>query len=393
MTKPHRIDAFAGMRGLAAFSVAFHHLPHLHVDEAINQLLRDCMRGPGCGVPFFFVISGFVLAYRYHMEFTTPTKAGVVNYYTGRFARIWPVHLFTLFLAFFYSPNPLHQNRLDAAVVNACLIQTWLPNSVYTHSFNSVTWSLSIEIFFYLALPFIVWRLPTFNHIQGLAICVIAWLVPFSMALYLIANPTPWEQYLVVYCPVTRMGEFLIGVVIGLFYVRNGSLLPAHVSRSSTVLWSLLEASTVVVAALFVYSGPAVPQLLRSNGYYTLPVAAIIGVFAFQRGLLSNVFTWSGLRYFGEISFAFFMVHCIVFVCLNSIFPGPMPSWSRANLYLLVAAAVAVVVHHVIEIPASRILVRIANPIQKQSTCLPEGERKSAQGIIGATDQRLAQEA
>src|SRR5262245_5757928 len=52
-------------------------------------------------VAFFFVLSGFVLAYTY------PNLEGVgsLNFYWRRFARLWPLYVCAVALAFFVDPE------------------------------------------------------------------------------------------------------------------------------------------------------------------------------------------------------------------------------------------------------------------------------------------------
>jgi len=353
MARVPRLDTLTGLRGLASLNVAVTHLPHLQRDESISLAFRRCLMSPGMGVQFFFILSGFILAYRYHQDFTTLKSPTIKRYYLSRFARIWPLHLLTLGFAFFLSPNPNHQNRLDSAILNAGLVHSWAPVELYAQSFNSVTWTLSIEVFFYLWVPFLLWGCARSlaTPAQLLAMALPIWLLAAAQSMYLSMSPSPIATYMVAVCPLVRMGEFLIGVLLALAFVRGGQTSQGATTRREAIEWTVVEGITLFFLASLIYWAHAVPLYLRLNGYYTISLAILILVFARQKGYLSRFFASSGPRYFGEISFAFFMVHCMVFVALDKLAPPDLGSWERAALYLQCAGLVAALVHHTVELP------------------------------------------
>src|SRR5215210_2308376 len=159
---PPRLDALTGLRALAAAGVAVAHMPHLQAAPDLPPLLKRLALEGGVGVPFFFVLSGFVLAYTYHARLAAPTRGELGRYYVARVGRIWPVHLLALGLAALAmaagAPIGPGEGSVGAAVANAFLVHAWLPVPVaYLESFNPVAWSLSVEVFFYLALPLVLW--------------------------------------------------------------------------------------------------------------------------------------------------------------------------------------------------------------------------------------------
>jgi peptidoglycan/LPS O-acetylase OafA/YrhL len=226
--------------------------------------------------------------------------------------------------------------------------------------YNSVSWTLSIEMFFYLCLPFVICMLSRSRvGWSGLMWLVLpCWLLPLSLAIYLTVNPQPWAVYAVAICPLVRLGEFLVGVILGLVFVRSGLRSRPVTTVLLKLAWTVLEVGSVVLVATFVYQGYAFPFLVRANGYYTVVVAMTIFIFACQNGYISALLSTSGPRYLGEISFAFFMVHGLVFVALNRLFPGEIDPRSRAVLYFQMAAAMAILVYHGFELPVQWLLGR-----------------------------------
>src|SRR5579885_2444245 len=96
MPTPSRLAALTGLRFQAALAVAGCHLGELTHNPDYGPIFRHMVGEGAAGVPFFFVLSGFVLAYSYRDRLARPAAGAVGAYYRSRFARIWPLHLAAL---------------------------------------------------------------------------------------------------------------------------------------------------------------------------------------------------------------------------------------------------------------------------------------------------------
>ncbi len=364
MATAPRLDALTGLRFVAALGVALAHMPHLIADASIPRLVRQFFAEGGIGVPFFFVLSGFVLAYAYHERLARPGRAPLKEYYFSRIGRVWPVHLLTLVLAWVLVTHPTQPNTALSAVLNALLLHAWPPNLAHVQTFNSVSWTLSIEAFFYLCLPLLLWRAARWNATPlRLTLATLPLLV---IALTLTACLSPhakwWSLYFGSICPLARMGEFVIGMLLGLAFVRE----PYSVRARPSLRWTLYELGAVLLVAVLIHRSPHVPLLMRASGYYTVGVALVVAVFARQRGYLSAAMASRVPRYLGEISFSFFMMHFVVFVQLQErIPPDALGSWERAALHLGAATLAASVVHHTFEAPLRTWVGKLGKPRRK----------------------------
>src|SRR5262245_19799262 len=90
-------------------------------------------------------------------------------------------------------------------------------------------------------------------------------------------------------------------------------------------------------------------------------MAAVVFVFAHQRGIVSRALTTRVPVYLGGISFSFFMVHGIIFSALTPLTwldsAGP---WVRTAVHLLTAGAVAAAVNRWYEMPIRTWITRPA---------------------------------
>ncbi len=109
------------------------------------------------GVSFFFVLSGFILAYNYHNRLENLRSGILTSFYIARFAKIYPVHLLMLCISIPHTildEQRFHLGHIyQRAVANIFLVQSYIPKVEYYFTFNAVSWSLSNEVFFYLFFP------------------------------------------------------------------------------------------------------------------------------------------------------------------------------------------------------------------------------------------------
>ena len=108
--------------------------------------------GGDCGVAFFFILSGFVLSYRYGPSLQD-NSYNHQRFLRRRLSKLYPLHL--LCLAAWLLMN--RQTIDPRTVTNALLLQSWIPRADYYFSCNAVSWFLSSLFFCYLVFPF-AWR-------------------------------------------------------------------------------------------------------------------------------------------------------------------------------------------------------------------------------------------
>src|ERR1051325_12098355 len=88
------IKSLTAFRFLAAMAVFIFHLPDFQGHRNNIYFPKGYV-----GVTFFFILSGFVLAYNYHDKFLSLDRGGIKKFYLARFARVYPVHFLTFLAA------------------------------------------------------------------------------------------------------------------------------------------------------------------------------------------------------------------------------------------------------------------------------------------------------
>lgn len=295
--RPENLPALTALRFFAAGAiVAFHAGAQFGLFRA--GILAN-------GVSFFFVLSGFILAYNYR-----DLPEGTGRYFVSRFARIWPLHLVTFLLA--WLALTLAGGFLPA-VANLLLLHAWFVRPDYVFSYNAVSWSISVEAFFYLLLPLLLVARRLGSIVAGVATAsfVAAWLVG-QAGLF----DAQTQRHFSLQFPPMRLGEFAFGVLVARWFVEGRAkhrLLSGTMAEVGALLFVLVWLLLLREAAIS----------LRENGNIALsawlglcagfPIfGLLICIFANGSGALSRLLSSRPLVLLGEISFATYMWHQLV---------------------------------------------------------------------------------
>ena len=345
------LPSLSALRFFAASTIVIHH------GIGTNQLPRPALPFDQA-VSFFFVLSGFILTYRY--EGMSGWRS-IKPYLVARFARLWPAHLVTAIAAVLIVPE------LDWLLLpNLALVHAWIPVPIVYFSYNAVSWTISTEAFFYLAFIFLIvnWRRA---WPWKLALCLLLLAAMFASVSFV--QPPKFEpgsissHGLLYISPLARLLEFAVGMVSFLLY-RRASKLPRSIA-----LWTALEAASV---AFLVWCTVTIPftriglqYLPRGSEEYlghaglwpAFPL--VILVFAVGRGLLSRLVSNRVLVALGEASYSLYLVHLLVFIVLTR--HASMNGFSGLAAGCAISLCLSVILWRYWEMPARQIIKRAAD--------------------------------
>ncbi|WP_428243459.1 acyltransferase family protein [Gynuella sp.] len=294
-----KIDALTSLRFFAACAVLFSHLRFFgDSDSAFLRTLYSKVFWEGyIGVTFFFILSGFILSYSYQQRLHK--DHGLKAFYVARVARIYPLHLLTLLLAIPWLTLIGEQPSALTYGMNALLLQGFSPDRHVHFSINLPAWSLSSEIFFYALFPLLI--LLKNRLLLGLWVLCLGWQ---GIMLSPLLNNESRHFWMYVF-PVSRLMDFCTGMLLYRLYCRM-------VERIKPTQATLMQSGAVVLLALFFALKGKVPQTLRYDLYYLLPMALLILAFSFSTGTLSRWISGRVLIILGEVSFSLYLVHYLV---------------------------------------------------------------------------------
>lgn len=384
-TKNKRLDQLTALRFFAAIMVVFHHL-------AGTLGVKSTPLNLGQGVSFFFVLSGFILAYVYP-KFNNASE--IRRFFLARWARLWPAYLAAFLIgailtSYSWSPGTL--------IAHLTMLQGWIPVSAYYFSYNGVAWSVSTEFFFYVVFPLLILFQPRASGVLllGATAVLLAWLLLVErLGLPDYGSPATadgmkiTQNGLVYISPVSRVFEFIFGVVVaGLWRSRTWSW-----SRS---LSTLLEVSVIALCFFSIYytsvvsrslaatMGEAAATWVMHSGSF-LAFGLLVLVFAVGRGWVSKLLANPMLVILGEISFSIYLIHNIflTFYLKNAA----NFYWLGNSLGLAVFFGVLIVSAYLIwvcvEQPGRQILVR-SRPAASQSAASSRRAHASGYAAIAA---------
>ncbi|HEY1801240.1 MAG TPA: acyltransferase [Terriglobales bacterium] len=291
-SKRSPLPALTGIRIFAAYYVVMYHTGAGYFGRhgAPAVILRLLDKGY-LAVSLFFILSGFILVYTYQGKISGPEN--ILRFWEARFARIYPVYL--LALGFMFPPLAKTLTAAQRLAV-LCMVQAWIPGRPDLQgAWNFPAWSLSVEAFFYLAFPLIVLAL---NRVSTAGLCR---LVGLLLAVIAIGNLTrlaglwyvavTWVRY--VPLPVLRLPEFIVGMALGLTFLRA----PAWRYSGLISVVSLLCAITILCLPLGRWASVVV-----------IPFAILMISLAYQRGPVARLLSNRIIILLGSASYAVYLL-------------------------------------------------------------------------------------
>jgi peptidoglycan/LPS O-acetylase OafA/YrhL len=357
---PQDLKALTSLRFFAALMIAMLHLME-DFDAPWRFLSPDSLRQ---GVTFFFVLSGFILTHVYL------DKPGLTarRFMTLRLARLYPSHIAALVLLLallpwklivYQSPSP--DVTGPAFIAKILLLDSFVPTAPVQYAANGVSWSISTELFFYLAFPFLIVGLRE-DWLKKLAlaalVCAAVYLGAAALGLPIPATRADVAtiSQLGYSNPLARGFEFTLGMATYVLWERH-----LRDRAATPLIWTLLEFAALGLALGWTFYGaealawrlPPLGHLWLDASGSCFAFAILIAVFARARGAIGRALSWRFFVWLGEISFSFYIVHQIVLRAFAYYWGAAAPIVVAFAACLIVAAAN----HHAIETPARRLIL------------------------------------
>ena len=246
--------------------------------------IRAFDAGGDCGVTFFFLLSGFVCSLSYGKSLREDVFC-YGDFIGKRIRKLYPLHLLCLLFYLLGSHAPLDMKVL----LNALLLQSWVPDADWYFSCNSVSWFLSSLLFCYLVFPWVYRHLSKHLTLAVLvAYATVYWLTPYDRV----------NAVLYVF-PAVRFVDFYIGMLLFRFYERKGNL-----PFPKGTEWLLI---VVLMLALAVY--PFTDDKLRNAPLYWVVLIPLILVFVQEKGTVSCLLKKKPMLFLGSLTMPFFLTH------------------------------------------------------------------------------------
>ena len=331
------IQSLNALRFIFAFFVFLSHLNYIIPEENRfwSSLYRYLFREGYVGVSFFFMLSGYILAYRYANSLTQKTFSFKI-FLNRRLARIIPMYYLGLLVALPLSYGEfLVGDRLfyfKKLLTNVLLFQSLIPISDFYFSFNGVSWSVATELIFYLSFPVLMSFLLKKESLKKTILIITAAILIIATMLL----KTPNAYYWLYISPYLRLADFTMGICLFLTLQKKGSL----ISKNNASQW---EFHALGVFVIFLLLQAHVHANFKVGVFYWIPIAGIIGVFATSgsQGKLSSFLSHRIWQKLGHISFSFYLLHDSVFKYYKIYLLDKIPSiWTGLAIFLLLLTCI-----------------------------------------------------
>ena len=206
-----KLPQIQGLRGIAILAIAVSHGEFLYAADGSKAFGW----WGALGVELFILMSGFLSCYWHFGEaqpaFSIRSSSTRIRQKLGKYV---PLHLVTLAIALPFAYQGLLAGKLSAwtaLVMNASLLQTWIPRTSFYFSYNGVSWFLSLMVFLVIVTP----RMIAWLQQQSVraVIFMMAGVLAFEWAWTVLVMPASegvrhWLAYV---CPVVRSLDLILG--------------------------------------------------------------------------------------------------------------------------------------------------------------------------------------
>lgn len=269
-------------------------------------------------VDYFFILSGFVLTHAYKDKVSSP---GFVKKFTrDRIARLYPLHLVTIFILMFMSiwfteitsgqwieqGWAYQDGRTNTLALNLLLLNN-VGLTPGGPSWNAPAWSISVEFWINLLLAVLAIMIRRFI----LAFCAIAFLLCYSILFVKIGSLGDFYQnigYL-----NTGLLRGLAGMSAGMLcYAAYRKLLPVAVRIKPVVIGTAIALTAI---QFWLIAGGV---KFTHSEFLIVPVSGVtVLAVALAESMRKPSRIDGALEWLGECSYSIYMTHWMVLVFIN----------------------------------------------------------------------------
>lgn len=369
--KARYLSNLTPLRGIAALLVAI-----FHFEMAIARFVpaRQTMFFEKCYlmVDLFFVMSGFIMLHVYGDSFRRSFRPEELRkFLVARFARTYPLHLFTLLLLVVivmwltpWGKPPIILEQPRDILPNVFLLQSFGVDKIY--NWNIPSWSISAEWGAYLLFPFLALSINRKKAVSALLLILFV-VAAYYAIMYLLPRKNPLNPGMPVphninttfdYGFLRGIAGFITGMLIYLLFQ-----LPAVRRVFGHDFTSVLILGLVVTAMHFALNDALVVVLF----------AALVLNFAGNSGYLHRICDNGVAQYLGNISYSIYLMqiflqepfsHGIRLPGVTGLGRGKFNIDFSSGLrycvvYLLTLVAISTITYYGVEKPCRRFINRV----------------------------------
>lgn len=330
--------------------------------------------GGWLGVDIFFVLSGYLITQILLTEHTRTGTVSLRNFYVRRLLRLYPALLVALVLgsAFYNILGDGGSTVSESGKVTvtgdatffgylrtAASAGTYVENFFFALrgtelGFFGHTWSLAVEMQFYLVWPpLLVWLLLRGKNLTRWVLGGIA----VSYALMVLQSaPEHLALSNAYYLPWTRSWELLVGALVAILAARPDAR-PARLLGRRPIGWMIVAGLGLVILVAATYSILVVPRVMLWEAPIAVVFTALLIAHLNAVGTTGAgaVLAWKPLVWIGKLSYGIYLIHYPTLWILRNHELTSSHAMLTFVLVMAISTTVAAGSFYLVETPALRL--------------------------------------
>ena len=354
-----KLDFIDSLRGIAVLMVL---MVHSRGNEVLPEFMHMIINTGSRGVQLFFILSALTLFLSFEYR-SKNEKRPVLNFFIRRFFRIAPLFYIAVFYYLFqngFGKRYWLGDENEITIYNILSNLTFL-NGFNPHWINSIvegSWSIAIEMLFYLTIPLL------FKYIKNINQAILFFMLSMVFSFYLniifmrnplIENEALWGEYLFFYFP-NQLPIFAIGIIMYFICFKTDKI--GEISGNTILLFGGLLYIQLSLGYLF----------LSFHIFYGI-IFLIVGLtlYRYKNKLLVNSF----LSYVGKLSYSIYLNHAAVLFLMyklnfTTFFNMGITDYSIRFLFLLFFTIIlSYLTHRFVELPSQKFGNKLINYFEK----------------------------
>lgn len=308
-----KFGSLTGLRALAAIIIFVYHnrkfgrnfFPDI-IDRFFNEF--------HIGVALFFVLSGFLITYNYYEKFNMFNTQSYFKYLWIRIARVYPIYLIIICCKYVFTTCP---PTLEV-MMNLTLLKGYFFKYLLTGLPQS--WSLTVEITFYILAPFIFWFIAHYGILKTIASLTAISILSFAVAFGFDYYKIPSAQFLfpshffIIGTFQGRFMEFIMGCLLALHLKSIKNIWFFRIQKHNTIIGS--TGILLCMAAMMHFQTSIWTHGFENNfgamiHNLILPIfiAIMIKGLINEPSLFSKLLSTKVFEQLGYASFIFYLIH------------------------------------------------------------------------------------
>lgn len=305
--------SLTGLRAVAAYMVFLMHFNPADENNFFFKIFSQFYSG----VSIFFILSGFLITYRYSEGFSI-SSSWILKYLKNRIARIYPLYFFltsaTLIVSLFTTIGNdfTFVENLKQQLFIYFLNITFLRGFFFEFLFSMISqgWSLTVEETFYLTAPLMWYFREKINLLLwvfilfciGNLFCIIG--VFFPVKGFFVS-----EIFMLKFTFFGRAIQFVAGMILAKSVLIKKQLF----FKNKTYIGLLVTIISIVSLALVWKVSSVYFSILIDNFLLTAGVSILILGLIEENTLVSRVLSNKFVNLLGKSSYAFYLIHVGIF--------------------------------------------------------------------------------